>query len=215
MSLSAAYSIVLLGLSLQAGSGATSTLTKDFHKFLDVVTFEDFVSPFLHTYQENEQFARSADFLVSQRFNDLLDELIASVYFEEYRNLLMEHGVPAQLWLEKARAMTHKPPFPVPHPAEPEKTAALDKDFMPFIYNMMPYFILTDIRDVYFYVSRTSVPFMDLLQFLASDEYKNTLSFLVECPQYQALIDTLQDNGIDVLKIYNYLKREFELADDY
>jgi hypothetical protein len=77
-------------------------------------------------------------------------------------NLLTEHGVPGRQWVEKVRAMTHAPPFPVPHP--PLVAAASlqhqDKNFMPFIYNMLPYIILTDIKDVYFYLSRTSVSFM-------------------------------------------------------
>lgn len=80
----------------------------------------------------------------------------------QYMNLLTEHGVPGWQWVAKVRAMTHAPPFPVPHP--PQAAAASlqqqDKNFMPFIYNMLPYIILTDIKDVYFYLSRTSVSFM-------------------------------------------------------
>lgn len=78
-------------------------------------------------------------------------------------NLLTEHGVPGRQWVEKLRAMTHAPPFPVPHPPLAADAASLqrqDKNFMPFIYNMLPYIILTDIKDVYFYLSRTSVSFM-------------------------------------------------------
>jgi len=71
----------------------------------------------------------------------------------------MEHGVPALQWLERVRGMTHAPPFPVPHPPQ-LNLERLDKDFMPFIYNMIPYIILTDIKDVYFYLSRTSVSLM-------------------------------------------------------
>jgi len=43
----------------------------------------------LNTYQESKEFAACADFLVSQPFNDLLDDLVASFYFEEVSNKKM------------------------------------------------------------------------------------------------------------------------------
>jgi hypothetical protein len=52
-----------------------------------------------------------------------------------------------------------------------------------------------------------------LLDLLESDEYQNALSFLQESPHYQAVIDALLENGIDLNLIYNYLSRELEMTD--
>jgi hypothetical protein len=61
----------------------SATLTTDLEKFHDVIAFQDFAAPFLNTYQESKEFAACADFLVSQPFNDLLDELVTSFCYEE------------------------------------------------------------------------------------------------------------------------------------
>ncbi|XP_065346739.1 uncharacterized protein LOC135943996 [Cloeon dipterum] len=207
--------LILLGLSFQTGGGVAATeLHDDFRVFFQVVSIDDVTSPFLYTYQETPEFARSVDFLVSREYDQLLDELFESIYFEEYRDLLMENGVPMQVWMERFRALTHAPPFPARSPLTLTR-AGLDKDFMPFIYNMMPYIILTDITDVYFYLSRTSRPFMAFLQFLASDEHQNTLGYLIECPQFQALWMALLENGIDLQEIFNYFSKEIAFAQDF
>jgi hypothetical protein len=61
----------------------SASLTTDLEKFHDVIAFDDVAAPFLNTYQESKEFAACADFLVSQPFNDLLDNLVASFYYEE------------------------------------------------------------------------------------------------------------------------------------
>ena len=154
-------------------------------------------------------------------------------------NLLTEHGVPGWQWVEKVRAMTHAPPFPVPHPPQ-ASLQQQDKNFMPFIYNMLPYIILTDIKDVYFYLSRTSVSFMvrhfsyyaikiaicpahtdtkksrslqALLDLVQSEEYQKMWIFLQESSEYLAVMDALGENGFDVKMIYDKLELEFRMTD--
>jgi hypothetical protein len=64
----------------------SASLTTDLEKFHDVIAFDDIAAPFLNTYQESKEFAACADFLISQPFNDLLDDLVASFYYEEVSN---------------------------------------------------------------------------------------------------------------------------------